>query len=75
MEQSVEWGSENVRKMVKNGDYFLFDGSDSTSIMGGIEVMRNTNPIYYLKNQFLDFDLYKNPIILEDGFGVRVIMI
>ena len=29
--------------------------------MGGVEVMRNTNPIYYIKNQFLDFDLYNNP--------------
>jgi|TARA_R100000030_G_scaffold93385_1_gene79483 hypothetical protein len=61
LEESVEWGSENVERLGENGDYFLFDGSDSTSIMGGVEVMRNTNPIYYLKNQFLDFDLYKKP--------------
>ena len=61
LEQSIEWGSENVEKLSQGGDYFLFDGSDSTSIMGGIEVVRNTNPIYYFKNQFLDFDLYKNP--------------
>ena len=53
LEQSIEWGSENVEKLSQGGDYFLFDGSDSTSIMGGIEVVRNTNPIYYFKNQFL----------------------
>ena len=61
LQESIEWGSENVEKLSQGGDYFLFDGSDSTSIMGGIEVVRNTNPIYYFKNQFLDFDLYKNP--------------
>jgi len=61
LEESVDWGSENVEKLGENGDYFLFDGSDSTSIVGGIEVMRNTNPIHYIKNQFLDFDLYNKP--------------
>ena len=61
IEESIDWGSENVERLGENGDYFLFDGSDSTSIMGGVEVMRNTNPIYYIKNQFLDFDLYNNP--------------
>ena len=61
IEESIDWGSENVERLGENGDYFLFDGSDSTSIMGGVEVMRNTNPIYYIKNQFLDFDLYNKP--------------
>ena len=61
IEESIDWGRENVERLGEIGDYFLFDGSDSTSIMGGVEVMRNTNPIYYIKNQFLDFDLYNKP--------------
>ena len=61
IEESIDWGSENVERLGENGDYFLFDGADSTSILGGVEVMRNTNPIYYIKNQFLDFDLYNKP--------------
>ena len=61
LKESIEWGSENVEKLSQGGEYFLFDGSDSTSLMGGIEVMRNTNPTYYVKNQLLQKDKYKVP--------------
>ena len=36
LSESVEWGLENLSKV--SGDYFLFDGSDSTSMMGAFEV-------------------------------------
>ena len=61
LEESIEWGSENVEKLSQGGEYFLFDGSDSTSLMGGLEVMRNTNPTYYIKNQLLQKEKYKVP--------------
>ena len=61
LKESIEWGSENVEKLSQGGEYFLFDGSDSTSLMGGIEVMRNTNPTYYVKNQLLQKEKYKVP--------------
>ena len=61
LQESIEYGLKSINDLARGGDCFIFDGSDSTSIMGGIEVVRNTNPIYYFKNQFLDFDLYKNP--------------
>ena len=61
LKESIEWGSENVEKLSQGGEYLLFDGSDSTSLMGGIEVMRNTNPTYYVKNQLLQKEKYKVP--------------
>ena len=61
LKESIEWGSENVEKLSQGGEYFLFDGSDSTSLMGGIEVMMNTNPTYYVKNQLLQKEKYKVP--------------
>ena len=65
LKESIEWGSENVEKLSQGGEYFLFDGSDSTSLMGGIEVMRNTNPTYYVKNQLLQKEKYK----VSSNFG------
>lgn len=53
LEQSVEWGSENVEKLSQGGDYFLFDGSDSTSLMGAFEVFVQSEAIYLFKNQIL----------------------
>ena len=32
LQESIEWGLGNLSKIT--GDYFLFDGSDSTSLMG-----------------------------------------
>ena len=55
LKYSIEWGSENVEKLSQGGRFMMFDGSDSTSLMGGIEVMRNTNPTRYIKNQLLNF--------------------
>jgi hypothetical protein len=49
LEESIEWGAENLSKIT--GDYFLFDGSDSTSLMGSYEVFEQSDAIYLFKNQ------------------------
>jgi hypothetical protein len=38
--ESIEWGLENLSKIT--GDYFLFDGSDSTSLMGAYYISSRT---------------------------------
>ncbi len=49
LQESIEWGLENISKIT--GDYFLFDGSDSTSLMGAYEVFEQSDAVYLLKNQ------------------------
>ena len=49
LQESIDWGLENLSKIT--GDYFLFDGSDSTSLMGAYEVFEQSDAIYLLKNQ------------------------
>ena len=39
LKDSVERGLQNLEKITGGGDYFLFDGSDSTSLMGAYEVL------------------------------------
>jgi len=51
LNESVEYGLENLSKIT--GDYFLFEGSDSTSLMGGYEVFEKSDAIYLFKNQML----------------------
>ena len=53
LEESTEWGLENLNKVTEGGDYFLFDGQDSTSIMGSYEVFEQSDAIYMFKNQLL----------------------
>ena len=54
LQESIDWGLENLEKVTEGGDYFLFDGSDSTSLMGAYEVFEKSNAIYLLKNQLLN---------------------
>lgn len=51
LEESIDYGLENLKNI--KGDYFLFDGSDSTSLMGAYEVFEQSNAIYLFKNQIL----------------------
>ena len=39
LEASVEYGMKNIEKYGKGGDCFLFDSSDSTSLMAAYEVL------------------------------------
>ena len=54
LQESIDWGLENLNKVTEGGDYFLFDGSDSTSLMGAYEVFEQSNAIYLFKNQLLN---------------------
>jgi len=66
LEESIEWGLENLSKIT--GDYFLFDGSDSTSLMGAYEVFEQSNATYLFKNQLLSREEYKIPTSFNKWF-------
>ena len=60
LQESIDYGLENLSKIT--GDYFLFEGSDSTSLMGGYEVFEKSKATYLFKNQMLPSqDAYKVP--------------
>ena len=65
--ESVEQGLENLSKIT--GDYFLFDGQDSTSLFGAYEVFEQSDAIYLFKNQTLNTrHEYKTPYIVSKWF-------
>ena len=67
LRESIDWGLENLSKIT--GDYFLFDGSDSTSLMGAYEVFEQSNAIYLMKNQLLpNREDYKTPYAFNKFF-------
>ena len=39
LEESIEYGLKNIDKYARGGDCFIFDGSDSTSLMASYEVL------------------------------------
>ena len=43
LQDSIDWGLENLSNIT--GDYFLFEGSDSTSLMGGYEVFQHRTSV------------------------------
>tara|TARA_Y100000996_G_scaffold399378_1_gene368361 strand:+ start:540 stop:1583 length:1044 start_codon:yes stop_codon:yes gene_type:complete len=58
LKESIDKGVEFVSKI--NGDYMIIDGQDSTSLIGTIDVFRESKAKLFLKNSYLkDFDLYK----------------
>ena len=68
LKESTEWGLENLNKITKGGDYFLFDGSDSTSLMGAYEVFEQSDAKYLFKNQLLSREEYKKPTAFNKWF-------
>ena len=66
LQESIDWGLENLSKIT--GDYFLFDGSDSTSLMGAYEVFEQSNAIHLFKNQLLSREDYKKPTAFNKWF-------
>ena len=66
LKESVEWGLENLSNIT--GDYFLFDGSDSTSLMGAYEVFEKSDAIYLFKNQLLSREEYIKPTAFNKWF-------
>ena len=58
LQESIDKGLEFVSKIT--GDYFIVDGQDATTLIGTIDVLRESNAKLFLKNSYLkDFDLYK----------------
>lgn len=58
LNQSVDKGLEFISKI--KGDYIIFDGQDSTTLMGTFDVFSQSSAILFLKTVYLnDFDLYK----------------
>lgn len=56
--ESVELGLDFVEQIT--GDYFIIDGQDATTLIGTIDVFRESSAKLFLKNTYLkDFDLYK----------------
>ena len=66
LEKSIDQGRENMAK--KSGDYFLFHGGDSTSIMGAYEVFVESNAKYLFKKQLLSQEDYKEETIINKWF-------
>ncbi len=58
LKKSVEKGLEFLSKI--NGDYIIFDGQDSTTLMGTFDVFSQSSALLFLKTVYLnDFNLYK----------------
>jgi hypothetical protein len=58
LEKSIEKGVDFISKIT--GDYMIIDGQDATSLIGTIDVFRESDAMLFLKNSYLkDFDLYK----------------
>jgi hypothetical protein len=67
LSESTDIGLENLSKI--SGDYFLFDGSDSHSLMGSYEVFIQSDAIYLFKQQLhKDKDRYKVPKAFNKWF-------
>lgn len=58
LKESVENGLEFLNTIT--GDYMIVDGQDATTLIGTIDVFRESDAKLFLKNSYLkDFDLYK----------------
>ena len=66
LQESIDNGLENLSK--KSGDYFLFHGGDSTSIMGVYEVFVESDAKYLFKKQLLSQEDYKEKTTLNKWF-------
>ena len=66
LHDSVQWGLEELSK--KTGDYFLFHGADSTSILGSYEVFVESDAKYLFKKQLLSQEDYKEESIINKWF-------
>jgi len=53
LQESIEYGLKSIDDLVGSGDCFIFDGSDSTSLMGSYEVLDQSNAKFLFKNQLL----------------------
>ena len=67
LQESIDYGLETISNIT--GDYFLFDGSDSTSLMGAYEVFEQSKAIYLFKNQIMtERKMYETPYAFNKWF-------
>ena len=66
LKDSIDKGVENLSK--KSGDYYLFHGGDSTSIMGAYEVFVESDAKYLFRKQLLSQEDYKEKNTLNKWF-------
>ena len=66
LQESIDRGVDNLSK--KSGDYFLFHGGDSTSIMGAYEVFIESDAKFLFKKQLLSQYDYKNKTTINKWF-------
>ena len=66
LQESIDRGVDNLSK--KSGDYFLFHGGDSTSIMGAYEVFIESDAKFLFKKQLLSQGDYKNKTTINKWF-------
>jgi hypothetical protein len=66
LEKSIDQGRENMAK--KTGDFFMFHGGDSTSLMGVYEVFSESNAKYLFKKQLLSQGDYKEKTLINKWF-------
>jgi hypothetical protein len=66
LQESIEYGIESLSK--KTGDYFLFDGSDSTSLMAAYEVFEKSNAKYLFKTAKTTQEQYAKPSAFNKWF-------
>ena len=73
LQDSIEYGLKNIDELAGGGDCFIFDGSDSTSLMASYEVLDQSNAKFLFKNQLLknreDYNIPKsfNKWFFKDG--------
>ena len=51
LKESIDKGLEFLSKL--GGDYMIVDGQDATSLVGTIDVFRESNALLFLKNSYL----------------------
>lgn len=66
LEESIQKGLKMLEEI--KAPYFLFDGSDSTSLMAAYEVLINSQATYLYKNQLLPREEYKKKTAFNKWF-------
>lgn len=66
LQDSINMGIDALSK--KTGDYFLFDGSDSTSLMAAYEVFKESNAQYLFKTAKTTREQYNKPSAFNKWF-------
>jgi hypothetical protein len=66
LDASIKYGIDNLKN--KTGTYCLFDGSDSTSLLGAYEVFVNSSAKYLYKTALLKRENYNVPSAFNKWF-------